>query len=286
MKISHILNSKRTISFEFYPPRTPTGIKDVFDAINILKEYNPDFISITSGAGGTTRALTEEIAVRAHTETDLNVVAHVTCVGQNRDDIDQILRRLENAGIENIVALRGDLPKGEDVFQAADGGFAHASGLIDYAKANFNFDIAGACYPESHVESSDIDSDIYYTKKKVESGADVLISQLFFDNTYFFEFVERARNKGVLVPIVAGLLPVLSASQIRRFTLLCGATIPKRLETLLTKYEKDDYAMREAGIEYASEQVDELLHNGVQGIHFYALNRNYSISRILDNLKL
>ena len=272
-------------SIEFYPPRTAEGRAKLDVVHEQLEQLKPDFFSVTYGAGGSTKKGTQQIVLR-YARQGANVAPHLSFGGTDDDEVRASLTTYREAGINRLVALRGDLPKGEDVFQAADGGFAHASGLIDYAKANFTFDIAGACYPESHVESSDIDSDIYYTKKKVESGADVLISQLFFDNTYFFEFVEIARNKCVLVPIVAGLLPVLSASQIRRFTLLCGATIPKRLETLLTKYEKDDYAMREAGIEYASEQVDELLHNGVQGIHFYALNRNYSISRILDNLKL
>ncbi|MDA0769830.1 MAG: methylenetetrahydrofolate reductase [NAD(P)H] [SAR202 cluster bacterium Casp-Chloro-G4] len=286
MTIIDTLGFKRTISYEFYPPRGADGIPAVFRAINRLAPYNPDFISVTYGAGGTTRAFTEEIAIRARRETDLTVMAHITCAGQSQQEIDGVLGRLQDAGIENLIALRGDPPAGEADFVPMEGGFAHATDLMKHIKANFNFCLAGACYPEGHVSSPDLQTDIEHTKWRVEAGAEFLITQLFYDNDDFYAFVERARRAGIDVPIIAGVLPVLSASQIRRFTQLGGEVIPPKLDVILEQYAEDDDGMREAGIDYATKQVQDLWEQGVQGIHFFALNRSYSISKILDNLNL
>ena len=286
MKIREILQKKRTVSCEFFPPREEDGIPAVFRAIDRVGSFNPDFISVTYGAGGSTRSFTERITMQVKQETDLEVMAHLTCVAQTRDEVHNVLARLDEAGVENVIALRGDPPRGQENFVPAEGGFGHATELIDHIRANFDFGLAAACYPEGHTESPDLDSDIRYAREKVDRGADFLITQLFYDNKYFFEFMERARSAGIDVPIIPGVLPILNTAQIRRFTSLCGATIPPDLDTKLEEYAEDDNAVRDLGVEYASRQVEELWENGVPGIHFYVLNRSYSVSRILANLNL
>ncbi|MCH7624626.1 MAG: methylenetetrahydrofolate reductase [NAD(P)H] [Chloroflexi bacterium] len=286
MKISEILRRKRTISFEFYPPREEEGIPAVMRSMERLKEFSPDFVSVTYGAGGSTRRFTQDIAVKANEDPDVNVMAHITCAGQSRSQVNDALEDLRDAGIENVIALRGDPPRGETRFQTAPDGFSHATDLMEHIKSNFSFGIAGACYPEGHVESRDLETDIEHTKRKVDAGADFLISQLFYDNTHFYRFLERVDKAGINVPIIPGVLPFLSTGQIRRFTSLCGATIPTELDARLERLSDDDDAVRALGIEHATQQVRDLWDNGVSGVHFYALNRSYSISRILRNLSL
>ncbi len=286
MKISEILRRKRTISFEFYPPKEEEGIPAVLRSMERLKEFSPDFVSVTYGAGGSTRRFTQDIAVKANEDPDVNVMAHITCAGQSRSQVHDALEDLGAAGIGNVIALRGDPPKGETRFQTAPDGFPHATDLMEHIKSNFSFGVAGACYPEGHVESRDLETDIEHTKRKVDAGADFLISQLFYDNAYFYRFLERANKAGINVPIIPGVLPFLSTGQIRRFTSLCGATIPTELDARLEKLSDDDDAVRALGIEHATQQVRDLWDNGVSGVHFYALNRSYSISRILRNLSL
>ena len=284
MKIKDLLKEKRTISCEFFPPRESDGIPNVLRAIERVKAYNPDFVSVTYGAGGSTRAFTEEITLRAKQETDLEVMAHLTCVGQTKEEIHGVLERLDQAGIENVIALRGDPPRGEVDFVPVDGGFDHATDLIRHIRQNFEFGVAGACYPEGHIEAVDLDSDLEYVKRKVDQGADFLITQLFYDNNYFFEYMDQVRKAGIDAPVVPGVLPILSAPQIRRFTALCGATIPPELDRQLDQHAEDDQAVRELGIEHATNQVRELWDSGVPGVHFYVLNRTYAISKILNNL--
>lgn len=284
MKIRDLLKEKRTISCEFFPPREADGIPNVLRAIDRVRAYQPDFVSVTYGAGGSTRAFTEEITMHIKRETGLEVMAHLTCVAQTREDIHGVLERLDENGIENIIALRGDPPQGQTDFVPVTGGFEHATSLIKHIRQNFQFGLAGACYPEGHVESPDIRKDIEYARLKVEEGADFLVTQLFYDNSHFFEFIDRAAKAGINVPIVPGVLPILTTAQIRRFTGLCGATIPAELDRQLEKYAGDDDAVRELGIEYATNQVRELWDSGVPGVHFYVLNRSYSVSKILDNL--
>ena len=284
MKIRELLKEKRTISCEFFPPREADGIPNVLRAIDRVRAYQPDYVSVTYGAGGSTRAFTEEITMHIKRETGLEVMAHLTCVAQTKEDIHGVLERLEENGIENIIALRGDPPQGQTDFVPVTGGFEHATGLIKHIRQNFQFGLAGACYPEGHVESPDLVMDIEYARLKVEEGADFLVTQLFYDNNHFFEFIDRAVKAGINVPIVPGVLPILTTAQIRRFTSLCGATIPMELDRQLEKYASDDDAVRELGIEYATNQVRELWDSGVPGVHFYVLNRSYSVSKILDNL--
>ena len=251
-----------------------------------LKDFRLDFASVTYGAGGTTQAFTEEITVGLKARNGMEVMAHLTCAGQTQAEIDQVLQRLDRANIENVIALRGDPPRGESAFVPVEGGFQHASDLIQHIRENFRFSMAAACYPEGHSESVDLDTDLKYTKLKVVQGAEFLITQLFYDNNDFFDFVDRARKAGGDVPIIPGILPILSTPQIRRFTALCGAKIPDQLDRQLEKFVDDDDAARELGVEYATEQVRELWDSGVAGVHFYVLNRSYSVSKILENLAL
>lgn len=286
MKIKDILASTRTISCEFFPPKTADGIPGVFGAVDRLKDFCLDFASVTYGAGGTTRAFTQEITVGLKALHDMEVMAHLTCAGQTMAEIDQVLQGLDQAEVENVIALRGDPPRGESAFVPVEGGFQHASDLIQHIRQNFRFSMAAACYPEGHSESLDLDTDLEYTKLKVAQGAEFLITQLFYDNNDFFAFVDRARKAGIDVPIIPGILPILSTPQIRRFTSLCGAKIPAQLDRGLERFVDDDHAARELGVEYATKQVRELWESGVAGVHFYVLNRSYSVSKILENLAL
>ena len=286
LKIKDILNTTRTISCEFFPPRSAEGIPGVFTTIDQLKAYQPDFVSVTYGAGGSTRAFTEEITTGMKNAAKLEVMAHLTCVAQTQEAVHGVLERLDGAGIENVIALRGDAPRGESEFVPAEGGFEHATDLIEHIRSNFQFGIAAACYPEGHTESLDPQSDLEYTKLKIDKGADFLITQLFYDNEDYFRFVDRAQAAGINVPIIPGVLPILSTGQIRRFTSLCGARIPPSLDEELDRFIDDDDAVRDLGVEYATNQVKELWDQGVPGIHFYVLNRTYSVSKILGNLKL
>ena len=286
MIIKDILETTRTISCEFFPPKTADGMDAVFRAVDRLKAFRPDFVSVTYGAGGSTRGFTEEIVTRIKTEAQLEVMAHQTCVSQSQEDVHNSLARLEAAGIENVIALRGDLPQGENAGPPVKSGFGHASDLIGHIRENFNFGVAAACYPEGHTESLDLDSDMEHTKLRVNQGSDFLVTQLFYDNKYYFDFVDRANKSGINVPIIPGVLPILSTGQVRRFTALCGARIPAALDQRLEKFSEDDDAVRDLGVEYATDQVRELWDAGVPGVHFYVLNRSYSVSQILINLGL
>ena len=286
MKIKDILKKTRPVSFEFFPPRTAEGIPAVLETLDGLKAYRPDFVSITYGAGGSTRAFTEEITFEAKRNAGVEVMAHLTCVGQTKEEIHAVLERLEAEGVENVIALRGDPPRGTTEFVPVEGGFQHATDLLRHIKANFKFGVAAACYPEGHTESVDLDADLKYVKLKVDNGADFLVTQLFYDNRHYYDFVERARAGGIGVPIIPGVLPVLNTAQVRRFTALSGSEIPPALNKLLDKYADDDDSARDMGVEYATAQVRELWDSGVPGVHFYVLNRTYSVSRILDNLTI
>ena len=213
-------------------------------------------------------------------------MAHLTCVAQTKEEVHTALVRLDELGIEIVIALRGDPPAGQANFVPPEGGFQHATELLRHIRDNFEFGLAAACYPEGHVESSDLITDMNYVKMKVENGDDFLVTQLFYNNQDFFRLMERAETLGIDVPIIAGILPFLNTNQIRRFTSLCGSKIPDELDIQLERYVDDDDAVRELGIEYATRQVQELWDQGIAGVHFYVLNRNYSVSKILDNLKL
>lgn len=257
----------------------------LFETVARLRGYEPAYVSVTYGAGGSTRRLTVELVRRIKREAGLEAMAHLTCVGSTREDLASVLDELQQAGIDNIIALRGDPPRGQSAFVATEGGFSHASELIAFIRARYDFCLAAACYPEKHPEAPSLAADLQYLKAKVDAGADVLITQLFFDVADYFRFVESARALGVEVPIVPGVMPITNLSQVKRFTALCGATIPTPLLARLEAAGDDSEAVQAIGVEHATEQCRALLDGGAPGIHFYTLNRSRATVDILDRLR-
>lgn len=287
MRISQLHGRGRPVfSFEFFPPKTDDGARALMAAIADLKEaLEPDFVSVTNGAGGSTRERTLEVVTRIQREIGLTAMAHLTCSACSEHDICEEVGRLLGNGIENILALRGDPPKGQDHFQRTQGGFGHATDLIEYLEDNYQVDIGAACYPEKHPESPDADQDLRWTQRKVELGAQFLITQLFFDNDDYFRFVERARAAGIGVPITPGIMPITNVAQIERFTQMCGSRIPAELLARLRRAQDDPGAVMATGIEHAIVQCRGLLANGAPGIHFYTLNKSHATRSILAALK-
>jgi methylenetetrahydrofolate reductase (NADPH) len=286
MKIIDILKENRLIfSFEFFPPKTPEGMIQLYETLKEVKRLRPGYISVTYGAGGGTRDRTIEIVERAKRDIGLESMAHLTCVGHSRSEIKNILDELKSSGIENVVALRGDPPKGEASFTPHPDGFGHANELTEFIRASYPFCIAVAGYPEGHVESSDKETDWDYLQRKVAAGADFVITQLFFDNNDFFAFERRMRGKGVTIPIIPGIMPITNYHQIIRFTQICGAKIPEKLGKDLAAIQDDLTAVQQYGIDYATRQCEELVARGVPGIHFYTLNKSSSSQKIVENLR-
>ena len=271
------------LSFEIFPPKHDGSIETIYDTLEQLHDLKPDFISVTYGASGSIADnRTVEIASLIRNKYDLNTAAHLTCVNSSREEIDIVLERLHQNGIENILALRGDIVP--DVPRKKD--FAHASDLITYIKGkDYDFGISGACYPEGHPQSPDTVSDVRNLKKKVDAGAEHLISQLFFDNQMFYDFVDKARIAGIDVPIEAGIMPVVNKKQIERMVSLCGASLPAKFTKMMQRYESRPDAMRDAGIAYATNQIVDLLAHGVDGVHLYTMNNPYIARRICDNIR-
>jgi methylenetetrahydrofolate reductase (NADPH) len=287
MKIIDILSrSTRPIfSFEFFPPKTEEGRTELFEALKKVKTLNPGYISVTYGAGGGTRDKTIEIVEQAKNILGLESMAHLTCVGHSKEEIKKILDELETSGIENVVALRGDPPKGETSFKPNPGGFKYASELTEFIRASYSFCIAVAGYPEGHVESPNKETDWDYLSQKVKAGADFIITQLFFDNYHYFAFENRLREKGVTVPIIPGIMPITNYHQIVRFTQMCGAKIPEKIIRDLQPIQNDLVEVQRYGIEYATSQCKELIAHGVPGIHFYTLNKSHASQEIIRRLK-
>ena len=273
-------------SFEFFPPKTDQGATNLMRTAADLKEkVEPDFISVTYGAGGSTRDRTHEIVTRIQGEIGVTGLAHLTCVGSTAEDLGGVVGELEKAGVQNVLALRGDPPAGAERFESTDGGFDYASDLIAYLQANHDVCIGGACYPEGHPEATSTDADLAFAKLKQESGADFLTTQLFFDCGVYFDFVERARAAGVTVPIVPGIMPVTNVAQIERFTKMCGASIPEALLERLRPVQDEPGLVMATGIEFAITQCRELLERGAPGIHFYTLNKSHATRSILAALR-
>jgi methylenetetrahydrofolate reductase (NADPH) len=262
----------QVLSIEFWPPKTDPGEENLFREVERLRALNPDFCSMTYGAGGSTRDRTVDLVCRIERETTLDMMCHLTVVGQSRAEVRGVLRRLRDNDVHNIIALGGDPPPGMD-WQAHEDGFHYAHELVNEAMADEWFSVAVAGFPEVHPRAQSRESDLRYLKAKVDAGACVVITQLFYDNEDFYRFVEDARRIGIAVPIVPGMLPIRSAAQIRRFTSMCGARIPAKLDTLLDKVVDDDAAAVALGIDYATEQCEQLLAFGVPGFHFYSLNK-------------
>jgi methylenetetrahydrofolate reductase (NADPH) len=285
MKIVERLGNGPAFSFEFFPPKDAAGVDRLFETIAELEPYRPDYVSVTYGAGGSTRRLTLDLVRRIKRDTGIEAMAHLTCVGATKDELATVLDEFRESGVENVIALRGDPPRGQTQFVKTEGGFANAVELIRLARVRHDFCIAAACYPEKHLEAADAEIDLAHLKAKVDAGVEFLVTQLFFDNRDYFGFVERARAIGIRVPIIAGIMPITNLSQTKRFTALCGARIPAGLLAKLEASAHDEDAVRAIGVDYATAQCRELVSGGVPGIHFYTLNRSLATRHILDRLR-
>ncbi len=277
MKTSEIFKTKRGMSFEIFPPKRTSPVNTIYDTVDELKGLTPDFISVTYGAGGSeSNTQTLKIASYIKETHGIESVPHLPCINLTKRDVLRMLEDFKGAGIENILALRGDV--NPDFTPEND--FKYSSDLVSFIKENGDFNIIGACYPEGHNECSSVVEDIRNLKIKVDAGVEQLITQLFFDNNYFYSFKERASIVGIDVPIEAGIMPVVNKKQIERMVTLCGVHLPKKFISIMERYENSPEAMRDAGIAYAIDQIVDLITNGVDGIHLYTMNNPYIANRI------
>ena len=284
MKIKDLFEKKEhTVSFEIFPPNKNFSEERLKEVTKELVNHKPDFISVTYGAGGTTKSGTVEMASYIKNDLNTEVLAHLTCVGSKKAEIHNFLKEVEENNIKNIMALRGDIPQGEDESIYDRGDYRYASELIKDINDNHNFSVGAAFYPETHYENNDL-VDLIHLKNKVEQGVDFLISQIFFDNSIFIDFSEKAEKLNIKVPLIAGIMPITNAAQIKRITALCKSEIPEKLEKILNKYGHNPESMKKAGIIYATEQIIELLAHGVKGIHLYTMNKTDSTKEIMDNI--
>jgi methylenetetrahydrofolate reductase (NADPH) len=273
---------RQAFSFEFFPPKTEKGFGSLFRTVEELKRLNPDFVSVTWGAGGSSRSKTVEIVAKIQRELGITAMAHLSCIGSSPDQLAQTLERLAGEGIENVLALGGDRP---DDYQPPPGAFMYANELTRFIRSRWDFALAGACYPETHPLAPSREVDLENLTLKIREGAEVLITQLFFDNEGYFDFVARARAAGIEQPIVPGIMPIISTSNIRRITQMCGARIPAELEAQLSDVEGDDARTLEVGVAWATRQCRALLDGGAPGIHFYTMNRSPATRRVFEELR-
>ena len=286
MRIDELLAKKRPVfSIEFFPPKTEEGVAQLFATVEALRPLEPDYVSVTYGAGGATRDGTVEVSERIKTDYGLEVMAHLSCVGETQDGLASILDRFAAIGIENVLALRGDPPRGEEEFKPPPDGLSSAAELTGFITDRYEFSIGGACFPEVHPEADSLDADLAYLKTKVDSGASFLITQLFFDNRAYFDFVAAARERGIDVPIIPGVIPIATFGQVARICDLCDASIPEDLSAAMESLGGDEEAERLLGVAYAARQCEELLAGGAPGIHFYALNRAPGTRAVLAALR-
>lgn len=286
MKVRDLFRSQaQTFSFEFFPPKTTEDIDLLFERARELQPLGPSFISVTYGAGGSTRRNTIDIVCRMQQELGIVAVAHLTCVGHSQDELRDVLSELQERGVENLMCLRGDPPKGQTNFVPAPDGFANAYQLVTLARSLGDFSIGVAGYPELHPECPDKDLDLQHLKEKVVCGADFVTTQLFFDNNDYFDFCRRARAVGITSRIVPGIWPITNYKQIQRVAQMCGATLPEALRRKLEPVADDQQAVFEIGIAWASRQCEELLAGGAPGIHFYTMNRSHATQRIFEHLR-
>ncbi len=287
MKIKEFYQGNRPVlSLEIFPPGINYPLESIFATLDKLTKLEPSFISVTYGAGGSNRARTAEIAARIKKQYGMEALAHLTCVGHSRAEVDAILNNLIAEGIDNIMALRGDLPTDDTDFDLSSQDYHYAVELIRDIRKKSDFGIAAAAYPDGHPECRRLSEDLIYIRQKVNAGADLLITQFFFDNRIYYDFLEKALRVAINVPIIPGIMPVLNAHQIKRMIYLGGASIPARLMKLVDKYENDPEGMEKAGIEYASLQIEDLINNHVQGVHLYTMNKWSQISRIVKNVNV
>lgn len=284
MKIKELFEKKNpVVSFEVFPPNKNFTKERLLEVTDELAKLNPDFISVTYGAGGTSKDGTIEIASHIKNNLNIEVLSHLTCIGSKKEEIQNYLTEIKKHNIKNILALRGDIPQGRDESIYSEGDYRYASDLIKNIKENNDFTIGAAFYPETHFESNDLE-DLIHLKTKVDLGADFLVSQIFFDNDRFYNFVENAKKLHINVPLLAGIMPVTNAAQIKRITSLCKSSIPKKLEKILDKYGDNPESMTKAGFAFATEQIIELIANDVAGIHLYAMNKPEVAKAIMDNI--
>lgn len=282
MKITEMFDKGTVFSFEIFPPKKTSPIDTIYNTLDELQGLNPDFISVTFGAGGSANNnQTIKIAEKIKEDYGIESVVHLPCINYTKDEIISILGQLKEHNIKNILALRGDI--NPDIPIRED--FKYASQLIEFIKQYGDFDIAGACYPEGHVEAEDLVTDVLNLKKKVDAGAAHLISQLFFDNSFFYSFLERTQIAGINVPIEAGIMPVTNKGQIERMVSMCGASLPPKFVKMIQKYENSPEALRDAGIAYAVDQIVDLVSNGADGIHLYTMNNAFVAKRISDSVE-
>ncbi len=285
MKIGDLYKDKFTVSFEIFPPKTMQGEESLTQALSELSEYQPQYISVTYGAGGSTQEKTLELSLKLRDSLGILPLVHFTCVGAGREKILQFLEEVKRKGIENILALRGDPPQGQARFVPPPDGFSYASELVEFIRRIDGFSIGVAGYPEKHVEAPDMETDLKNLRKKVDAGADFIITQLFYNNNDFYTFVDRVHKMGISIPVIPGIMPVTNLSQIDKITSMCGAAIPPELMNRLTSCDST-VTLCEVGIEYSITQCEELRSWGVPGFHFYSLNRAQAVKRILDALHL
>jgi methylenetetrahydrofolate reductase (NADPH) len=286
MRIVELLGQPRPVfSFEFFPPKTDEGHRTLEGTLQVLRDDAPDFVSMTYGAGGATRSSTVDLTRWIKQDLGIEAMAHLSCVGEPTERLVEILDEIEAAGVDNVLALRGDPPRGETEWRPHPGGLHYSVELIRLIRERFDFCVGAACFPEIHPDAPDRDSDLSYARAKQEAGAGFLITQLFFDNELYFGFVEEARAAGISVPIVPGIMPITNYGQIKRFTEMCGASIPDELERELNGRADDPEAVAELGVAYATLQCSDLLARGAPGIHFYTLNRSPATRAILAALR-
>lgn len=282
MKVSQVYNTKRSLSFEIFPPKKDTELQNIDETLEVLAELKPDFISVTFGAGGSSNCnRTIELAKKIKYEYNIEPVVHLTCLHYDKNEIDEFAKVLRSEGIENILALRGD----PNPNVGAKDDFRHSSDLISYLKDDYDFCFLGACYPECHPESPSTVSEIKSLKKKVDAGAEVLLSQLFFDNDIFYRFHEECEIAGIDIPVIPGVMPVINAAQIKRMVSLCNASFPKRFQRIISRYEDNKDALFDAGMSYCLSQIIDLLVSDIKGIHLYTMNNPLVARRICEGIK-
>lgn len=279
-------NNKPVISFEIFPPKNDESgekLEKLLNHLKILKKYNPAFISLTYGAGGTTQNASLEIIKKIQSLLNLRVMPHFTCVNNSKEQVEKYLKEIESLGIEDILALRGDIPQG---VKQENFDFKYANELVDFIKSKTNFSVGVAGYPEGHMECSDFSLDLNNLKRKVDAGADVIYTQMFFDNNKFFSFVEKVREKEIALPIIPGILPIMSFAQLEKMLSMAKVTMPESLMNNLEKYKNNNDDIKKIGIEFASQQCKELIDAKIKGLHFYTLNTSSSVNAILENLNI
>lgn len=285
MRIKEIFIKKnKGISLEFFPPKSAAGKDNFMKVVNELKQHDPMYVSVTYGAGGSTQDRTSNTLKWIKQESKLTVMSHLTCIGASKPSMDNLLRDYMANDIDNVLALRGDPPKDVKDFDPTTGEFKYARDLVEFVRNYGYFSTAVAVYPEGHIESPNIEKDMEYTKQKVDAGADFGISQMFFDNRYYYEFMERAKKTGINIPILPGIMPVSDLNKIREFASFCKTTIPVALEDKMAPYLGKPEEMKKAGIEYAVSQCEDLLKNGVKYLHFYTMNKSEAVSSIINAL--